>query len=129
MLCFALAHAVFVLLLGRHLCALELVINSDVQVSWVAIVGRAGQLALDGLASLDGHGLLGVEDSLLPVRVLGVGASREVDGLVASIERDVEPRDEGVDVVVTVGSDREGHMEVEVLLCDSQDINVLEGAG
>lgn len=124
-----LAHTVFVLLLDRHLLALELVVDSDIQVSWVAVVGGAGQLARDGLAGLDGHGLLGVEDGLLPVGVLGVGTSREVDGLVASVERDVEPRDEGVDVVVTVGSDREGHAEVEVLLRDSQDINVLEGAG
>lgn len=81
-----LAHAVLVLLLDRHLLAIELVINNDIQISGVASVGCAGQLSRDGLASLDGHGFLGVENGLLPVGILGMGAGGEVNGLVAGIE-------------------------------------------
>lgn len=61
--------------------------------------------------------------------VLSVGAGAEVDGLVAGVKGDVEPGDEGMDIVIAVGGDREGDLEVQVLLLDGQDVNVLEPAG
>lgn len=124
-----LAHAVLILLLDRHLLAIELIVDNNIQISRVTGVGWAGQLSRDGLASLDSHGLLGVEDGLLPVGVLSVGTGAKVDGLVAGVEGDIEPGDEGVDIIIAVGGDREGDLEVQVLLLDGQDVNVLEPAG
>lgn len=37
--------------------------------------------------------------------VLSVGAGAEIDGLVAGVEGDVEPGDEGMDIVIAVGGD------------------------
>lgn len=34
-----------------------------------------------------------------------------------------------MDIVIAVGGDREGNLEVQVLLLDGQDVNVLEAAG
>ena len=55
-----------------------------------------------------------VEDSLLPVGVLGVGAGGEVDGLVASAELNVEPGDESVDEVGALGAESVGNLEGKV---------------
>lgn len=81
------------------LFSVELIIDRNVQISPVAVVGTAGQLACDLLAGLDGEHIGEVEDSLLPVSVLGVWAGAEAYRLVASRELDVEPGDHGVDVV------------------------------
>lgn len=93
---------------------LEVVVNLNVEVATVLVVGPDVELALDLLAVLDGEDVLDVEDGLLPVGVLGVGAGGEADGLVASGEVDVEPRDEGVDEVVALGRQGEGGVEGEV---------------
>lgn len=81
------------------LLRLKLVVDRDVQVSPVPVVRSACQLARYILASLYGEDIGKVEDSLLPVRVLGVWASAESDGLVAGGELDIEPCDEGVNIV------------------------------
>jgi hypothetical protein len=92
-----------------------LVRKRDVKVAAVVVVGRAGELALDLLTGLDGEDVLEVEDGLLPVGVLGVRASGELDGLVAGGELDVEPRDHGVDVVGAAHGEGEGKLESEVV--------------
>jgi len=94
---------------------LGLVGESDVEVTTVVVVRRACELTLNLLAGLDGEDVLEVEDGLLPVGVLGVGASGEADGLVAGGEFDVEPRDHGVDVVGAAHGEGEGKLEGEVL--------------
>jgi len=81
---------------------LELVVDLDVEVAAVLVIGLDEELAGDLLTLLDGEDVLEVEDGLLPVGVLGVGAGREADRLVARGEVDVKPRDQGVDEVVAL---------------------------
>jgi hypothetical protein len=93
---------------------LSLVLETNVEVAGVVLVGSAREHALDLLAGLDGEDVLEVEDGLLPVCVLGVGTGGELDGLVAGGELDVEPRDHGVDVVGAAHGKGEGELEGEV---------------
>jgi hypothetical protein len=93
---------------------LGLVLETNVEVAGVVLVGSAREHALDLLAGLDGEDVLEVEDGLLPVCVLGVGTGGELDGLVAGGELDVEPRDHGVDVVGAAHGEGEGELEGEV---------------
>lgn len=111
-----LAHLVLGLSLGlsRGVRGLEAVLHLDVEVAAVLVVGADVELALDLLALGDGEDVLEVEDGLLPVRVLGVGAGREADGLVAGREVNVEPGDQGVDEVVAAAGQLEGHVEGQV---------------
>lgn len=101
---------------------LSLVLEGDVKVAVVVLVGGTGEHALDLLAGLDGEDVLEVEDGLLPVGVLGVGTGGELDGLVAGGELDVEPRDHGVDVVGAADWEGEGELEGEV--CDGAGVEV-----
>ena len=93
---------------------LELVVDGNVQISPVALVWSAAERAGHVLAGLDGQDIGEVEDSLLPVRVLGVGSGAESHGLVAGGKLNVEPGDEGVDVVcpADLKAVREGEVEV-----------------
>lgn len=84
---------------------LQLVSKLDVKVTSVLGVGLDVELDLDILVFADGKHVLEIEDSLLPVGVLGVGASREADGLVAGGEVDIEPRDKSVDEVISLSSE------------------------
>lgn len=111
----------------RGLVTLHLVVDLDVEITIVAVVGRTRQCALDDVSVRDGQCLWGVEHCLLPVSVLGLWAGAELDGLVASGELDVEPSKEGVDVVVTGSLELEGNLEGEVLLLDGTDVDVLDG--
>jgi len=71
-----LAHDVGALALGLAtlLVGLESVLDLDVQISSVAVVGLAQQSAVELLAGLDSKVVVEVEDGLLPMRVLCVGA-------------------------------------------------------
>lgn len=120
--------------------SLELVLNHDVEISVVDLVGSAIEGSGDDLTLGDGEGFGSVEDGLLnmsenetkgragkvsleassgrkrgstnlPVSVLGVRSSGELDGLVAAREVDVEPRKVGVDVWGR-GRRREGQLEL-----------------
>ena len=103
--------------------------ESNVEVTAVVFVGSACELTLDLLAGLDGEDILEVEDSLLPVGVLGVRASGEADGLVAGGELDVEPRDQGVNVVGAAHREVEGKLESEVLNGAGVEIEGDDGRG
>lgn len=72
---------------------IELVVNCNVQISPVAVVRTACQLACDFLAGLDGEHIGEVKDGLLPMSVFGVRAGAEAHRLVAGGELDVEPSD------------------------------------
>ena len=111
-----LAHDIGALALGLAtlLVGLESVLDLDVQVSSVSVVGLAEKSAVELLASLDGEVVVEVEDGLLPMRVLCVGAGRELDGLVAGREFNVEPGDQGVDVVGAADRERVGKVECEI---------------
>jgi hypothetical protein len=111
-----LAHDIGALALGAAtlLGGLESVLDLDVQISSVSVVGLAEKSAVELLAGLDGEVVVEIENGLLPVRVLGVGAGRELDGLVAGREFNVEPGDDGVDVVGAADGEREGKVECEV---------------
>lgn len=93
---------------------LEGVVDLNVQVAAVLVVGLDVELALDLLAVLHGEDVLDVEDGLFPVGVLGVRAGGEADGLVAGGEVDVEPGNEGVDEVIALSGEGEGGVEGEV---------------
>ena len=69
----------------------------------------------DLLALLYRQNLPQVEDSLLPVGVLGVRAGRESDWLVTCGEIDIEPGDQSVDEVVASAVESKGCCEVEIL--------------
>lgn len=111
-----LAHLVLALARGNSVSigGLEVVGNLNVQVTAVLIVGLDVKLAVDLLAVLCGQDILDVENGLFPVSVLGVRAGREADGLVAGGEVDVEPRNESVDEVVSLGSQSKACVEGEI---------------
>lgn len=100
-----LTHLVLGLSLGlaERILSLELVRDLDIKITWVLGVWSVGKNTTDLLTLLDGQDITEVEDSLLPVSVLGVWASGEADWLVAGSEVDVEPGDDGVDEVVAAG--------------------------
>ena len=76
----------------------------------------------------NGQSLGSVEHCLLPVSVLGVRTGRELDGLVAAREVDVEPTKESVNVVVTGSVKLEWNLKVEVLFGDRSEVDVPDGA-
>lgn len=119
-----LAHDVGALALGLTtlLVGLERILNLDVQISSVAVVGLAEKSSVELLAGLDGEVVVEVEDGLLPVGVLCVGAGAELDGLVAGGEFDVEPGDQSVDVVGA--ADGEGVRKVEGEIGDLASVEV-----
>jgi hypothetical protein len=119
-----LAHNVSALALGTAtlLGGLERVLDLDVQISSVSLVGLAEKSTVKLLASLDGKVVVKVENGLLPVGVFCVGASRELDGLVAGRELDIEPGDDGVDVVGAADGERVGEVECEILNLASVEI-------
>lgn len=113
----ALAHLVLAVSVrdaARVFC-LQLVVDRNVQVSAVLIVGTAAQLAADGLALLDSQDIGQIENSLFPVRVLRVWTGAETDGLVACGEFDIEPGDECMDVVGAADSHLVWQAEVQIL--------------
>lgn len=112
----SLAHLVQAPALGRprRVLALELVVDGDVEIALVLLVGAVVERALHLLTLLDGEDVLEVEDGLLPVGVLGVGAGREADGRVAVGEFNVEPGDKGVDVVIAPGDELEVGPESQI---------------
>lgn len=111
-----LAHLVRALSTGRPglVLSLEGVVELDVEVATVLVVGLDLQVALDLLALVDGDDLVEVKDGLLPVGVLCVGARGEADGLVAGGKLNVEPRHQRVNEVVAPGRQAEGYAEGQV---------------
>lgn len=112
---------------GRVTCV-ELVRDANIQVTLVLVVRAVFDRATNSLLLLNGENIAQVEDSLLPVGVLGVGASGEVNGLVASAKLDIEPGDKGVDEVGALGSELIGHLEGEVGCGNSVEIECDDGA-
>jgi hypothetical protein len=112
-----LAHDIGALALGTAtlLGGLEGVLDLNIQISSVSLVGLAEKSAVKLLASLNGKVVVKVENGLLPVGVFCVGAGRELDGLVAGREFNVEPSDNGVDVVGAADGERVGEVECEIL--------------
>jgi hypothetical protein len=108
---------------------LHLIINRNIQISPIILVGPAAQLAAHGLPSFHGQDVGEVEDGLLPVGVLGVGSGAEADGLVAGGELDVEPGDQGVDVVGAADGQAEGQAEGQVFGGDFVQVEGQDGAG
>ena len=104
-----LAHLVLglSLSLAEWVLSLKLVRDLDIKITWVLGVWSVGEDTTDLLSLLDGQDITEVEDSLLPVCVLGVWAGGEADWLVAGGEIDIEPSDDGVDEVVTAGVEEE----------------------
>jgi len=125
------AHLILAMALSNTALILRivLVINRDIQIPPVVNIGPAAQLPRHRLAGLDGQDVGKVEDGLLPVRVLCVRARGEADGLVAGGELDVEPGDEGVDVVGAAHGQLEGEGEGEVVGRDGVEVEGQNGAG
>ena len=111
-----LAHLVltFGLDLSSAIIRLQLVLQPDVQISPIPVVGPARQHTPDALSRLDRQRVLEVENRLLPVRVFCVWTRAEPDRLVAPAELDVEPGDDGVDVVGAAHGQVEGEREGEI---------------
>lgn len=96
------------------LVGLERILNLDVQVASIPLVGPAEQRAVQLFARLDRQVVVEVKDGLLPMRVLCVGAGGKLDGLVAGAKLNVEPGNDGVDVVGAADGQRVGQVEGEV---------------
>jgi hypothetical protein len=93
---------------------IQLVLDLDVEISWVLGVRSAVKNTTNLLALLDSKDFTEVEDGLLPVSVLGVWASGETDWLVASGEVNVEPRNKSMDKVISSAVEDEWGCESEV---------------
>jgi hypothetical protein len=98
------------------------VVNRNIKISPVAVVGSAAELAAHALTSLCRQHVGEVEDGLLPVRILGMRACAESHRLVAGAELDVEPCDEGVHVVGTSNREIEWEAEREIGGCDGVEV-------
>lgn len=112
-----------------HVFRVELVVDGDVEVTVVLLGGLVLEHAGDGLALLDGQDVLEVEDGLLPVGVLCVGAGGELDGLVAAGKLDVEPGDQGVDEVVAADLDLVRKLEGKICYCALVEVEGDDGGG
>lgn len=86
----------------------------DVQISLVLVIGAVLEPTGDSLIFLNGEHIAQVENGLFPVSVLGVRASGETNGLVTGAELNVEPSNQCVDEVRTLGSELVGHTEGKV---------------
>jgi hypothetical protein len=96
---------------------IKFVLNGDVEVTRVLLVGLAGERAVDLLTLLHGKNVLEIQDGLLPVGVLGVRSGGETDGLVTGGELDVEPGHQGMDEVVSPSSKLELGAESKIGGC------------
>ena len=94
--------------------SLEPILNLDVEITLVLLIGSVVERALDLLALLDREDVLQVEYRLLPVSVFGVGTSGEADRFVARRKLDVEPGDQGVDEVIAAAGQVEGAAEGQI---------------
>ena len=101
----------------------------DVEVTLVLRVGLVLENSTDRLLFLNSQDIPEIENGLLPVSILGVRTSGESDGLVASSELNIEPRDDGVDEVVTLDGKRVWDFEGQVCWCDCVQIQGEHGAG
>jgi hypothetical protein len=120
-----LAHFKVAVFLALTVNTLESVIYVDIQIARVALVRGATNGSANLFTSLDSNSLGCIENSLLPVSVLGVGSGGESYGLVASGEGDVEPSNESMDVIVTSSSDLEVAGESQILLGHCKNIDFL----
>ena len=102
-----LAHLVYAgaLSLPVHVLCVQLVVDGNIEIAVILLARLVLEDTGDGLILLHGQNVLQVENSLLPVGVLCVGAGGELDGLVAARELDVEPGDQGVDEVAATDLD------------------------
>lgn len=98
----------------HRVCGFEFVIDADIEVTLVLVVGLVLNHTGENFSLLHGKDITQIEDSLLPVGVPGMRASGKADGLVACGEVNVEPSNQGVDKVVALGRKREGSLESEV---------------
>lgn len=111
-----LAHLVLAVALSDPALILRLIliINHDIQISPVVRVRLAAQLARYRFSRLHRQHVGKVEHRLFPMRVLGMRAGAEANGLVAGGELDIEPGNQGVDIVGTSDLEVEGKREGEV---------------
>jgi len=108
--------------------AVSLIGDRDVQITVVLRIRCTRQSTPDLLAFGDGDRRWGVEYSLFPVGVSRVGTSRETHVLVCARERNVKPRQEGMDVIIPRGSQLKWCLKREILLLGRTDVDVLEFA-
>lgn len=106
----------------RRILRLHLVIDHDIQISAILLVGSTRQAALYFLSRLHRQHIGKVEDCLLPVGVLRVRAGGEADWFVACGEFDVEPGDQSVYVVGA--ADVESERKAKVHVCGSTGVEI-----
>lgn len=122
----ALAHVEIVRSLGVRELPLELVRNGDIQIPIVLLVWLAADLPLDDLLVLHGQNIINIKNRLLPMGVLGIRSSGEIDRLVTGGEGDVKIHNEGMDVIVRVDLDLEIRGEGQFGLGHSVEVEGLE---
>jgi hypothetical protein len=107
----------------------ELVLDFDIKVALVLVIGLVRQSTFDLLPTFDSKNFLQIEHRLLPVRVFRVWAGRELDRLVACRELNVKPCDDSMDEIATPAVKREVDNKGEILGCDSVQVKGEDAGG
>lgn len=101
----------------------ELVGQRYVQIPWFLVIGLAGESSGDQFPFLDFQNLSQVKDGLFPVRILGMWASGELDGLVTSAKLDVKPGNQRMNKVIPLTSQSKGQFECQILFLDLVEVD------
>jgi hypothetical protein len=112
-----------------HVIRLELVRDLDVQITVVLFAWSCVEHAGNGLAFLDSQDVLKVEDGLFPVSVFCVGASGELDWLVAGSKLNVEPGNDGVHKVAAADLQAVRAVECQIGHCAGVEVESKDGRG
>lgn len=107
----------------------ELVIDFDVQVTLVFGIGLVREEACDILALFDSKYFTNIEDSLFPMCVLRVRTSGKPNWFVAGTEINVEPRNQGVNEIVSIAPQIEWLGECQISGRDSVKVDCEDWAG
>lgn len=119
-----LAHLILAMPL-RHphlILRLHLIINHNIQIPPILVIRPTRQSPLYFLPSLHRQHIGKIKHRLLPVRVFRMRTGGEADGFVAGGELDVEPSDQGVDVVGAADGEGEGEAEVQIGGCAGVEV-------
>ncbi len=99
---------------ARFIRRVERVLEGDVEISLVPVIGPIRQSSVDDFTLPQGQDLLRIEHRLLPMRVLRMRSGREADRPVTYRELNVEPYNKRVDKVISPCRELEWVAECEI---------------
>lgn len=113
--------------LAGDIFGLERIVDRNIKISTILIIGPHHQVARDFFILLNCQHLPKIKYCLFPVRVFSVWASRKADRLVAPSEVDVEPCDQGVYEVITTAFQGEWYRKGKVGGCAGVQVQCNHG--